>query len=339
MKRLLPALSVSLFLAASSFAQLVSEKKDWWSIKVSYPTFLNRSATAGAANQLCRRLEKSVFEGFLAEAKRDLPDIKKMHSAGQYELLVIPTKTMDSAALCSGYTTNYRYTAGAHGTTTYTVLNIGIGGAALSLRDLFIPGVDGARECSFSILAHFLKTGEASSVQSGEWTQLTPEQARRFVVTPDGLLFLFDQYELGASAEGTFKVLVPFASLHGLKPREQWTAQPTLEGVVWVLESIQMNDDTTLKPEPGGRYELIFGSDGKVSGVAGRNRLGGPFTKGVDGSLKMESLFSTLMADPANSIAGRYRNLLAEVTRFQLKDGKLVLELKLDTGVMVFRRG
>lgn len=281
-----------------------------------------------------------MFNEFLSMAKKDVPELKRLNSAGMYELLVTSTVTMDSAALCSGFALKYAYTGGAHGSSTYDVVNVAAGGKRLGLQDLFAKGVDARKECSYAILEQLLRNGRGSSVQSGQWTELTQDQARKFVVTQTGLTFLFDQGELGSQAEGTIQVQVPFAALKGLDKKGPYgglfSMQPVLTDVTWVLDMIAFNDDTVLLPEKGGVYEITF-SGGRVTGVGGRNRIAGPYKVVAGNELKMGPLVSTLMADPDNSIAPRFRKCLSDVKSFMFKDGKLILELPVDTGSMIFR--
>ncbi|HMS56263.1 MAG TPA: DUF4163 domain-containing protein [Fimbriimonadaceae bacterium] len=336
------SLGTTLLLCASvvSQAQLQDVKKDWWSLKVAYPEFRNRSLTAAHGNRASTDRERAVFNKFLAMAKKDVPELKRLRSSAMYELLVTGTVTFDAAIVCSGYATQYAYTGGAHGNTTFDVINIGATGKSLTLQDFFAKGVDGRKEASFAILETLLRSGQGSDVQIGTWKELSAAQSKRFVVSRTGLTFLFNQGELGSQAEGAIKVDVPFSALKGLDYKGQFgglfSATPMLTDVTWVLEKIAFNDDTVLVPEKGGVYEITF-SAGRVSGIGGRNRIAGPYKTMGERELRLGPLISTLMADPDNSIAPRFRKCLNDAKSYFFQDGKLILELPVDTGSMIFR--
>jgi len=240
--------------ASGSFAQLSSKGKGW-TINVSYPVFKNRSTTAATANKWARTWEKKVFNAFVKEKNEGLPELQKMGSAAGYELEVNSKVTMDTALLCSALVETYRYTGGAHGNVGYQTINQAAG-RRIKLQDLFAKGVNGRREASFAIIENLLPTGRMSYVQEGTWTELGPEQAENFVVTPVGLLFVFGHYELGAYAEGTIDVLIPFSKLPGLDRKGPFAGifagKPTLTGTTWNLVEVQYTDDKILRPEPGG---------------------------------------------------------------------------------------
>ena len=200
--------------------QLTAKKPDWWELKVRYPRFKTPGAVARAANAASSARERKVFRDFLAEARRDMPGLKKEGSAGTYQLETTPHVTADRAGVCSGYVERYDYLAGAHGTTRYEVLNYGVlrGRAqAFTLKDVFRRGEDAVGQTSRAIAAAFKREPEVPSmIESGEWKILTERQSHRFVVGKLGLLFLFNQYELGSGAEGARSVLVRYRDLPGL---------------------------------------------------------------------------------------------------------------------------
>ncbi|MBS1721832.1 MAG: META domain-containing protein [Armatimonadetes bacterium] len=111
----------------------------------------------------------------------------------------------------------------------------------------------------------------------------------------------------------------------------------TISGVEWKLVEIAYNDDTTLKPFRGERLTMMV-ANGRVSGMAGANRYGGPAKVGKDGTVEFGPLVSTLVADPEGSIAPKFLKDLGQVKRFMFHKGDLILELPVDVGVLRFRR-
>ncbi len=199
---------------------LVAKKAGWWDVAVAYPRFTAGGPVARAANAASAARERKVFAGFVADAKREMPDIKKQGSPGSYQLDTTPHKTADNRAVCSGYVERYDYLAGAHGTTGYEVLNYAVlrGWAqAFTLKDVFRRGEDAVGQTSRALKSIILAGKDApSGVASGDWKGLTEAESHRFVVGRLGLLFLFNQYDLGAGAEGPRQYLVPYAKLPGI---------------------------------------------------------------------------------------------------------------------------
>lgn len=152
-----------------------------------------------------------------------MPGLRKEGIPGSYELEVEPHRLSDRATVASGYVDRYDYLAGAHGTTSFDALNFGMvrGRArAFGLKDLFRPGEDAVGQASRAIVDALKANKDTpSNVASGDWKRLTAAQRDRFVVGKLGLLFLFNQYDLGSGAEGPRTVLVPYAKLAGLDRR------------------------------------------------------------------------------------------------------------------------
>jgi len=198
-------------------AQLTSTKKGWWDISVTYPRFHKTGLTNKSASIISKILERDEFDDFLSQAKRDMPGLKKLGSAASYSLLVKPTVLLDLPGLASGYVTRYSYTGGAHGNTSYRVINMSKAARTVRLEDLFRDRSIALNQASKAIIDSFKRSKSPSAVASGQFKRLSAKQAARFAISRKGLTFLFDQGELGAEAEGTFKVEIPFKLLPGLK--------------------------------------------------------------------------------------------------------------------------
>lgn len=191
-----------------------------WDIDVQYPHFGAAGDVPVQVNEDLAASAEAEYSAFLAKAESEVPKLREIGSPGMYILLVRPTVTTDLPELCSGYVERMEATGGANANTTYsafTFVAAGDGVQQLQLADLFSDGTDGIAEASAAALAEIEAwDSQPSYVADGSWTELTPEQAQRFAVTPIGLLFLFNKYELGPGAEGPRTVLVPYASLTGL---------------------------------------------------------------------------------------------------------------------------
>lgn len=314
---------------------LISEPAD---VSVKYPTWRTKTRAAAEANQIARAREATILRGFTKEKREGDAELKKMGSAARFSILVKPYVTRDSAALCSGYVVRYEFTGGAHGNTSFESINVGWDGKRVSLTDFFSANTDPLKQCTFAVIEEIFNTHRsATAIETGTWAGVRPDQP--FAVTDTGVTFLFGSYELGSYAEGTWVVSVPFAKLPGLREAYKTAPKPSaavLEGVIWTLEKIQFNDDSELRPEKGGAYDLTFGKDGKLSGTAGRNRIMGNFATTGSG-LSVGALVSTKMADAKDSISLRYLTCLGDAKSYMFAEGKLILELPVDTGSLIFR--
>ena len=114
------------------------------------------------------------------------------------------------------------------------------------------------------------------------------------------------------------------------------TAPAKLVGTTWQWEEFQdtagINDITVPNPE---NYTLTLNSDGTFNGQADCN--------GISGEYSLESSSLTLAPGPMTmaicspeSLSNQYVALLGEVISYVQNEGKLYLNLKLDSGNMVF---
>ena len=187
-----------------------ADKEDMWEISVEYPHFESGGAVASKANAEAESAARAEFESFLALAEVEVPEMNASGFSGFYMLNVFPTVTMDMPELCSGYVERMEFTGGANPYYSFTAFNYAQdadGVRKLSLADLFDDRSDATEAASAAVLAEVQAwDSPASYALDGTWTALSPEQAQRFVITETGLLFLFDKYELGCGAEGTYTV-------------------------------------------------------------------------------------------------------------------------------------
>jgi hypothetical protein len=76
----------------------------------------------------------------------------------------------------------------------------------LNLSDFFPKGFAYLELVSNAVIEKLKKQESASDVRNGSVRVLNDEQLNRFVVEPDGLLFLINFYEVGPHSAGRFKV-------------------------------------------------------------------------------------------------------------------------------------
>lgn len=110
----------------------------------------------------------------------------------------------------------------------------------------------------------------------------------------------------------------------------------TLDMKKWNWVKTQMNDGKVVTPKVEGRFTLTFTKDGKVSVGTDCNSMGGTYTvKGK--SLTFNQMMSTMMYCEGSQ-EGEFSKSLGEIASYMFTSkGELILEMKMDSGVMVFR--
>ena len=106
-----------------------------------------------------------------------------------------------------------------------------------------------------------------------------------------------------------------------------------LTGSQWLL--VEMNG---AMPVDGSEITLAFGDDARVSGSAGCNQYGGPYTSN-DGNIAFGMLVSTRMACPGEGIMEQeaaYLAALESATTYAIDSDTLTIERA--DGALVFER-
>lgn len=110
-----------------------------------------------------------------------------------------------------------------------------------------------------------------------------------------------------------------------------------LGGTSWVWKETLYNNDDVVTPKEKDAFVLKFGEDGKFSATTDCNNVMGSYT--VDGSALSfgEDMASTKMACGEDTQEEVFTKMLIETTGHLITDdGNLALELKLDTGSVIF---
>jgi heat shock protein HslJ len=112
-------------------------------------------------------------------------------------------------------------------------------------------------------------------------------------------------------------------------------AHDDLVGTVWLWQRTQMNDDSVIQPPDPSSFKLEFQADGSVTMRVDCNRGTGTYT--VDETrLLIEGVALTRAYCGPDSLDQKFLKQLEQVTSY-LRDGQeLVLELKYDSGGMLF---
>ena len=110
----------------------------------------------------------------------------------------------------------------------------------------------------------------------------------------------------------------------------------TLFGKEWSWVRTMYNNDTIVVPAKPGVFTLTFNKDGRVNAGTDCNRITGRYS--VDERLlTIGDLAATRMYCP-DSQENEFAKMLSQVSAFLFtSDGELVLELKFDSGTILFR--
>jgi heat shock protein HslJ len=118
------------------------------------------------------------------------------------------------------------------------------------------------------------------------------------------------------------------------QPAPGGTGQP-LTGPVWKWTTTQMNDGSSKTPGDPNRYLIEFLADGHVAVQADCNRVVGTYA--VNGNRLAVTLGpSTLAACPPGSLGDEFVRQLGNIRSYFFKGENLILEIKMDSGSMIF---
>jgi heat shock protein HslJ len=97
------------------------------------------------------------------------------------------------------------------------------------------------------------------------------------------------------------------------------------------------NNDTEARPTDPGRYQLRLEPDGTLRARVDCNQAGGRYR--IEGSITLiEVTHATLAAREPGSLDQAFRRDLGAAAIYFMRQGRLYLDLKYDTGTMEFGR-
>jgi hypothetical protein len=180
------------------------------------PVFPDKTPVAGMINAAMMTWGKKETAKFVRETETPPKDSATQH----YEWEASPTVSYYYAPRVASVSfLVYLNLGGPHPNRFYRTFNYGVIDGKpkkLALTDLFRKGLSAGdiRQQVSDLILNKLRLGnQASLVQDGTITRLTDKQLDGFVLTPDGMIFLFAPYELGAYAEGSFEVKLSIGEL------------------------------------------------------------------------------------------------------------------------------
>lgn len=128
------------------------------------------------------------------------------------------------------------------------------------------------------------------------------------------------------------------AVLYGPHPARSRSAEAAaVVGVEWRWVASRYSDDTEARPADRTRYRLRLQPDGTLHARVDCNQAGGRYR--IDGSaIVIEVTHSTMAACEPGSLDRTFLRDLGGATTFFVRQGRLYLDLKYDSGTMEFGR-
>ncbi len=194
---------------------LKSSKQGYYKAVATYPKFSERTKVARETNGLILRWIRKEQQRFVKEARKTQESLG-MPTAPYHHAIDYVVRHADTMALISVQCEVYQYTGGAHGNSAFVVFNVGIvDGKArrVTLADFFGSDTSYSLWISDTLLSRLKQDDRATFIREGTVRTLTKDQLELFVVQEDGLLFLFNRYDVGPYSAGTFSVKLTLAEL------------------------------------------------------------------------------------------------------------------------------
>jgi heat shock protein HslJ len=104
----------------------------------------------------------------------------------------------------------------------------------------------------------------------------------------------------------------------------------------WEWIKTQMNDGKIITPKKYGEFTLVFSKDGTLSVETDCNHMSGTYTVNKN-MLSFNKLISTMMYCEGSQEQEFAKTLNEVVSYLFTSKGELVLEIKMDSGTMIFR--
>ena len=185
----------------------ISEKTPQLAIDVSYPETSNQNIN-------------SAVNDYINEQVTEIKKIRTNSMAVQpnvpYVLQIIYKTTLNTNQAVSFLFTQYQYTGGANGSETYKGMNFSLPtGTPITLDTLFGTSDDYVAQLSTLVTTQLTKQlgqyADPAMIQSGAG----PAKANfeNFVLTPQGITFLFDQYAVAPGVAGPQQVTISYEAL------------------------------------------------------------------------------------------------------------------------------
>lgn len=190
-----------------------------WQANVAVAQFGGKSALAKAVNAHVMTSAKTRLAEFLKMAKQSYDDLPTHHLNTYDETVAVHTET---GALVSMSIEIVGFTGGAHPWHSFAFETWAVRSGKprkLRLADLLVGGSSALEKVSAAVIGKLRDDPGAAWVQDGEVRELDKDTAEHFVVTRNGLRFIFAPYLMGPYSSGPISVNLSWAELAGIVDR------------------------------------------------------------------------------------------------------------------------
>lgn len=206
---LLLALALPQAKITTTFQTTTNNKVGFYETSLKLPTF----AGSPLATFATQSLRKEATTG-LAEWMKENAVTQKPRLPGFYQIQ--PFISMATPDIISMYFLVSTYEGGAHPMTVFdphTYAMVAGKPVEVHAKDLFKPDIKFVDIVSSLVISKLMQNDRAEWVTDGTVKALTPAQVDSFVVTPSSITFLFNPYDMGPYAVGSFQVKVPYTEM------------------------------------------------------------------------------------------------------------------------------
>ncbi|MCW5933731.1 MAG: YbaY family lipoprotein [Fimbriimonadia bacterium] len=190
-------------------------RADWWKAKATYPVWNKPAGAQVLASEHFKSDALGRYNRFLSETRELMRDLGKPH--GEHFVEIKSTLSVNTPQVVSGYLTHFEYTGGAHPNTFYQTINVGIVNgkpARLNLKSLLAQGVSPQQVLNEVALPKLNTAKEKRGLEAVD--RIDPKLADSFIITPQGISWIFQPYAVGAYVEGTYIIKATWNDLSGL---------------------------------------------------------------------------------------------------------------------------
>lgn len=174
-------------------------------------------------SDLVNRYFKSFIDEAIASFKENMGEETASVSL-DYDLTLDITYKEEKSGKVDNYTfTVASDTGGAHGIVTYKTFSFLQTGERVTLLELFTNGADGLATVSELVKADLSKREFADKDWIAEGAAPTIDNYQSFVLSDDGVTFIFDPYQVAAYAAGTQIVHIPVAQFKSIANPDLFT--------------------------------------------------------------------------------------------------------------------